>query len=199
MAGSRSAARPSADFDVAGQRISVGPPGSGTRAVATAILEAHGIGEGDYEPSAESVADARSLLQDGNLDASIEILGAPAASLSELAATNDVRLLPIDEALAEEIAGDTDFVPYTVEADVYDFLEEDIPTLSVFAGVVASTDQVSPELGYELTRVLYEHAEDISLDQGGLIDVDDALLGAGDLILHPGAEQYFDEQGVERQ
>ena len=185
--------------DLEGARIAVGAPGSGTRAVAEAILDAYGIGEGDYEMYDESFADARSLMQDGNLDASIEILGAPAASLQELAATNDVRLLPLDDEIATQIEDETDFVQYTVEADVYDFLDEDVPTVSVFAGAVASMDQVSPELGYELTRVLYEHAEDISLEQGNLIDIDDALLGSGDLPLHPGAEEYFEEQGIERQ
>jgi uncharacterized protein len=182
--------------DLEGQRIAIGAPGSGTRAVAEAILSAHGIEEGDYRAFGEDFADARALLQDGNLDASIEILGVPAASLSELAATQDVRLLPIEESIAEEIAAETAFDAYTIPADAYDFVEEDLTTLSVFAGVVASTTQVSPEHGYEITRVLYEHADEISLAQGDLIDVEEALVGQGDLPLHPGAEQYFREQGI---
>lgn len=185
--------------DLAGQRISVGPPGSGTQAVATAILSAHGIEEGDYEAFEESFGDARSLLQDGHLDASIEILGVPAGSLEELAATHDVQLLPVEEPVAQQIVADSefaDFEVYTVPADAYSFLSEDVSTVSVFAGVAASTTQVSPELGYEITRVIYEHAGDITLPQGGLINVEDALLGQGSLPLHPGAEQYFQEQGI---
>lgn len=182
--------------DLAGKRISVGPPGSGTRAVAEIILSAHGIEEGDYTAFEESFGDARTKLQDGNLDASIEILGVPAGSLGELAATHEVRLLPIEESVAQTIAADSDFEPYVISADAYPFLDEDVSTVSVFAGVVASTTQVSPELGYEITRVLYEHAGDISLDQGGLISLDDALLGRGDLELHPGAQRYFEEQGL---
>lgn len=182
--------------DLAGQRISVGPPGSGTRAVAEAILSAHGIEEGDYEAFEESFGDARSRLQDGNLDASIEILGVPAGSLGELAATHDVRLLPIETSVAEEIAADSDFEPYTITADTYEFIDEDVSTLSVFAGVVASTTQVSPDVAYELTKVLYENAGDISLAQGALINVEEALLGSDGLELHPGAERYFEEQGL---
>lgn len=182
--------------DLKGQRISVGPPGSGTRAVAEAILSAHGIEEGDYEAFEESFGDARSRLQDGNLDASIEILGVPAGSLGELAATHDVRLLPIEASVAEQIAADSDFEPYTITADTYEFIDEDVSTLSVFAGVVASTSQVSPDVAYEITKVLYENAGDISLAQGGLISVDDALLGSEGLELHPGAERYFEEQGL---
>lgn len=182
--------------DLAGERIAIGAPGSGTRAVAEAILSAHGIEEGDYQAFGEDFADARALLQDGNLDASIEILGVPAASLSELAATQDVRLLPIEESIAEEVAADTAFDVYTIPADAYDFVDEDVTTLSVFAGVVASTTQVSPEHAYEITRVIYEHADEISLEQGNLIELEEALLGQGDIPLHPGAEQYFEEQGI---
>ncbi|WP_166350548.1 TAXI family TRAP transporter solute-binding subunit [Phytoactinopolyspora limicola] len=182
--------------DLAGQRISVGPPGSGTRAVAQAILSAHGIEDGDYEAFEESFGDARSRLQDGNLDASIEILGVPAGSLDELAATHDVRLLPIEQSIAEDIAGQTDFEAYTIPADAYSFLDEDISTVSVFAGVAASTTQVSPDLAYEITKIIYEHSGDISLAQGGLINLDDALLGQGNLDLHPGAQRYFEEQGL---
>jgi uncharacterized protein len=182
--------------DLAGQRIAVGAPGSGTRAVADAILSAYGIEEGDYEPFEEGFGDARSLLQDGNLDASISVLGTPSALLNELAATNDVKLLPVDASIADQIAAETDFETYTVTSEMYDFLDEDILTLSVFAAVVASTTQVSPDLGYELTRVIYEHADEISLPQGGLITLEEALVGQGDVPLHPGAERYFQEQGL---
>lgn len=182
--------------DLAGKRISIGPPGSGTQAVAKVILSAHGIEDGDYEALEESFDDARSRLQDGNLDASIEVLGVPASSLSELAATQDVRLLPIEESVAEQIAAESDFEAYTIPADAYDFVDEEVSTLSVFAGVAASTSQVSPDLAYEITRVIYEHADEISLAQADFIDVEDALIGRGDLPLHPGAEKYFQEQGV---
>lgn len=182
--------------DLAGQRVAVGPPGSGTRAVADAILSAHGIEEGDYEPFEEEFGDARSLLQDGNLDASISVLGTPSSLLNELAATHDVKLLSVEESVAEQIAADSDFEAYTITADSYDFLDEDVSTLSVFAALVASTTQVSPELGYEITRVVFEHADEITLPQGELITLEEALVGRGDVPLHPGAQQYFEEQGI---
>ncbi|GAA2004851.1 TAXI family TRAP transporter solute-binding subunit [Brevibacterium samyangense] len=182
--------------DLKGKRIAVGAPGSGTRAVAEAILGAYDINEGDYEAYEEGFSDARTLMQDGNIDASIEILGVPAAALSELSANADVKVLPLDQAVADEIAETTDFEPYTIAGGTYEFAEEDILTVSVFASVVASTTQVSPERGYEITKALYENADQISLAQGKLITVDEALLGQGDVPLHPGAEQYFQEQGL---
>lgn len=183
--------------DLEGQRIAVGPPGSGTRAVADAILAAYGLEEGDFTPFEEEFGDAQGLLRDGNLDASIFVIGIPSGALNELSATNDLRLLTMEEDVAQEIADDSNFEAYTLSADTYDFLDEDINTVSVFAALVASTTQVSPELGYELTRVLYENAGDVTLPQGELITLEEALVGRGEVPLHPGAEMYFAEQGIE--
>lgn len=182
--------------DLQGKRVAVGPPGSGTRAVSDAILAAHGIEEGDYEAFEEEFGDAQGLLQDGNLDASIFVIGTPSGSLNELAATNDVHLVSLEQSVADEIAADSNFETYTLSSDTYDFLEEDVTTLSVFAALVGSTTQVSPEVGYEITKAIYENADQITLPQGDLITVEEALVGQGDVPLHPGAEQYFQEQGL---
>jgi hypothetical protein len=179
-----------------GKRVAVGPPGSGTRAVADAILAAYGIEEGDYEPFEEEFGDASSLLQDGNLDASIAVIGAPSGLLNELAATNDVRLLSVDESIANDVAAESNFEAYTMSADTYEFLDADVTTLSVFAALVGSTTQVSPDLGYEITKVVFENTGDITLPQGQLISIEEALVGLGDVPLHPGAERYFQEQGL---
>lgn len=182
--------------DLKGKRIAVGAPGSGTRAVAEAILTAYDINEGDYEAFEEGFADARSLMQDGNIDASIEILGVPAASLGELSATTDVKLLPLDQDVADKIAGESSFEAYTIEGGTYDFAPDDLLTVSVFATLVGSTDQISEETGYEITKAIYERAGDISLAQGELIKAEDGLLGRADTPLHPGAEKYYEEQGL---
>lgn len=182
--------------DLQGKRVAVGPPGSGTRAVSDAILAAHGIEEGDYEAFEEEFGDAQGLLQDGNLDASIFVIGTPSGSLNELAATNDVHLVSLEQSVADEIAADSNFETYTLSSDTYDFLEEDVTTLSVFAALVGSTTQVSPEVGYEITKAIYENADQITLPQGDLITVEEALVGQGEVPLHPGAEQYFQEQGL---
>lgn len=182
--------------DLEGRSISTGPAGSGTKAVATAILAAYGLEEGDYTSVDESFGDARAKLQDGQIDASIEIVGVPGASVAELDATNNVKLLPVDGQAQAEVTDNGDYEAYTIGTDAYDFLDEPLETVSVFAMLIASTSDISEEAGYELTRVLYEHSEEISLEQGGMIALEDALLGQGDIPLHPGAEKYYTEQGL---
>ena len=182
--------------DLAGKRIAVGDVGSGTRAVSDAILAAYDIGEGDYEPFEQDFSSSLDLLRDNNIDASVFVVGTPTGSLGDLAATNDVKLVSLDQDKADQVAGESLFDVYTIEPDSYDFLEEPVLTLSVAAALVASTSQVSPELGYEITKATFEHAETITLAQGGLITHDFALSGQGDVPLHPGAEKYYQEEGL---
>jgi uncharacterized protein len=182
--------------DLAGKTISTGPPGSGTKAVATAILAAYGLEDGDYTSVDESFGDARAKLQDGQIDASIEIVGVPGASVTELNATNNVKLLPVEGDAQAAVTAGSDFEAYTIPAGAYEFLDEPLETVSVFAMLVASTDQVSEEVAYELARVTYEHAAEISMAQGQLLKLEDALLGQGVIPLHPGAEKYYQEQGL---
>lgn len=183
--------------DLKGKRVAIGPPGGGTRQAAKAILSAYGIGEGDYTPLEEGFEDARSKLQDGNADASIEILGVPSASLQELQATaKDIKLIPIEGKQLKKIVDETQFEEYELTPEDYDFLDEPVSTISVFASLYGSTTQISPDLGYEITKTVYEQADSLTLAQKDQIKLDEATLGKGDVPLHPGAKRYFEEEGL---
>ncbi|MGQ7786525.1 TAXI family TRAP transporter solute-binding subunit [Nesterenkonia sp. K-15-9-6] len=183
--------------DLEGATIAVGDAGSGTRAISDAILAAHGLEEGDYTPEVTDFGASTEMLADNQIDASIFVVGTPVAGLTQLAASTDVDLLGLDDAIADEISGDSGAEPYDISAEAYDFLDEDVATVSVFAALAASTTQVSEDLGYEITEAIFEHADEITLDVGESIDMEEALLGIGDVPLHPGAERYYDEQGID--
>ncbi|GAA1172301.1 MULTISPECIES: TAXI family TRAP transporter solute-binding subunit [Nesterenkonia] len=183
--------------DLEGATIAVGDAGSGTRAISDAILAAHGLEEGDYDAEVTDFGASTEMLADNQIDASIFVVGTPVAGLTQLAASTDVDLLALDGEIADEISGDSGAEPYDISTEAYDFLDEDVETVSVFAALAASTTQVSEDLGYEITAAIFDHAEEITLDVGDSIDIEEALLGLGDVPLHPGAERYYDEQGVD--
>lgn len=183
--------------DLEGQTIAVGDAGSGTRAISDAILEAHGIEEGDYDPEVTDFGTSTDMLADNQIDATMFVVGVPVAGLTQLAGTTDVELLSVEDDMAEEVASGGHFEVYDIEADAYDFLDEDVTTISVFAALVASTTQISDELAYDITEAIFDNSDSITLDVGENIDIEEALNGLGNIPLHPGAEQYFEEQGVD--
>ncbi len=183
--------------DLKGKRVAIGPPGGATRSAAELVLGAYGIQDGDFQAFEEGFGTAQTKLQDGNLDASIEVVGVPSSSISELqATTGQVKLIPVEGEAQQQIADQSGYRPFEIPAESYDFLNGPVPTVSAFATMFGSTTQISPDLGYEITKTMYEKSDQLTLAQKQFITLDSALEGRGDLPLHPGAERYFKEQGI---
>jgi len=106
-------------------------------------------------------------------------------------------LLPVDDDVASEVEEAGSETAYDIPADVYDFLEEDVQTVAVFASLIASTTQVSEDVGYEITKATFENADSITVEAAQFVDIDEALLGIGEIPLHPGAARYFEEVGLD--
>ncbi|MBB5174346.1 TAXI family TRAP transporter solute-binding subunit [Texcoconibacillus texcoconensis] len=183
--------------DLEGKSVAIGPPGSGTQEAAKTILEAAGLEEGDYEAMEEGFGDATSRIQDGNLDASFGLLGLPNGSIEELEVSGrDVKILDIDDetlATIEEVSG---YEGYEIPEGSYDFLEDPVQTVTAYAVMVGSTDTIDEDLGYEITKTMFEHSDAISHQQGDHMTKDNAMNGSEGLPIHPGAEKYFEEEGI---
>ncbi|MBU9721846.1 MULTISPECIES: TAXI family TRAP transporter solute-binding subunit [Bacillaceae] len=183
--------------DLAGKNVAIGPPGSGTQAAAKLILEAYGLEDGDYNAFEEGFGDAAGRIQDGNLDASFGLLGLPAGSIDELALQRDVRLIPITAEGLQYIEANSGYGALTIPADSYDFLEEDVQAITAYAVLVGSTDLIDEDLGYAITKALFENSDQISHSQGANLTKENALLGSEGLPIHPGAARYFEEAGIQ--
>jgi len=183
--------------DLEGATIAVGDAGSGTRITSDKVLDAYGLTEEDYEPEVTDFGSSTEMLADGQIDATMFVVGTPVAGLTQLSATTDVRLLPVEDDVASEVEEAGSETAYDIPADVYDFLEEDVQTVAVFASLIASTTQVSEDIGYEITKATFENADSITVEAAQFVDIDEALLGIGEIPLHPGAERYFEEVGLD--
>lgn len=183
--------------DLKGKRIAIGPPGSGTQAATKAVLAAYGIQDGDYEAYQEGFGDAKSKLQDGTIDASFGLLGLPDAGIDELqASVGDVKFLEITGDALAYVEENTGYAGYTIKAGSYEWLENDVGTVSAFAILVANTDTVSDDIAYQLAKVMVEKSNENTHVQAQHMTLENALNGLGDLPIHPGAERYYKEVGV---
>ncbi|UFJ43414.1 TAXI family TRAP transporter solute-binding subunit [Brevibacillus humidisoli] len=183
--------------DLKGKKVAIGPAGSGTQAAAKLVLEAYGIKDGDYEAYQEGFGDAKGKLQDGVIDATFGLLGLPASSIDELQAqTQDVKYLPIEGEALQYVEEHSQYKSFEIPGDSYEWLGSPVNTISAYAVLVGSTTQVSDELGYEITKALFENASQITHQQGKNITKENALRGSDGLPLHPGAEKYFKEAGI---
>ncbi len=181
--------------DLEGRTVSVGAPGSGTYINAEQILEVHGLTMDDIDAQNLDFGESTGGIQDGNIDAAFITAGTPTGAVEGLSATVDVAIVPFTQDKIDELV---DAYPYyapdTVEAGTYG-MEEDVETVAVLA-MLAVSDSLSEDLVYDITKALYENAEGMAHEKSSFITLDNALDGIG-IDLHPGAQKYFDEEGIE--
>lgn len=181
--------------DLEGKSVSVGAPGSGTFYNAEQILEIHGLSvEDDIEAQNLDFGESTGGIQDGNIDAAIITGGTPTGAVEELTATVDVKILPIEQDKIDELVEQYPFYAEdTVESGTYG-IEEDVTTVAVLA-MIAVSDSLSEDAVYDVTAAIYENTDSMAHARAEDITIDSALDGIG-IDMHPGAQKYFDEQGV---
>lgn len=181
--------------DLEGKTVSVGAPGSGTYINAEQILEVHGMTMDDIDAQNLDFGESTGGIQDGNIDAAFITAGTPTGAVEGLSATVDVAIVPIAQDKVDELVEAYPYyAPDTVEEGTYN-LSEDVDTVAVLA-MLAVTDSLSEDLVYDITKSIYENAEGMAHDKASSITLDSALDGIG-IDLHPGAQKYFDEEGIE--
>ena len=180
---------------LAGKSLSVGAPASGTELNARAIFGAmdmsyDDLGKVEYLPFAESVE----LIKNRQLDATLQSAGLGVASIRDLSTSLPITVVAVPASVAETLGA-----PYnaaTIPADTYDGQTEDVPTIAI-SNFLVTSDAVSEELAYQMTKQLYENLETLasSHQAAGEIDIANAIEGMP-IPLHPGAERYYREQGL---
>ncbi|MFD1926816.1 TAXI family TRAP transporter solute-binding subunit [Sporosarcina siberiensis] len=179
------------------KNVAIGPPASETNNVSKLILKAYDIGDDDYKAFQEGFGDAADGVQDGNIDVSIGILGLPAGSIESLqASAGDVKMLSLSDEAIKYIEENSGYKRLTIPKDTYDFMTEDVETVTAYAILVGNTDTIDDQLGYELAKSMVENASENTHAQAKQMTLENALRGLEGLKIHPGAKRYYEEMGL---
>ena len=179
--------------DLKGKRVAVGAAGSGAEANARQILESYGLTYDDVDEQFLSFAEGSYALKDGTVDAAFVTAGYPTASVQDIASQNKIRLLPIGD---EQIKKLNEKYPFytktTVPAGTYQGFEEEVPTVSVMAILVAN-DKIDAALGEKLTKAIFDNLDKIAAahSAGKSITKATALEGMDFIKMNEGASKVL--------
>ncbi|MCF4165807.1 TAXI family TRAP transporter solute-binding subunit [Zavarzinia compransoris] len=184
--------------DLAGRRVSLDRPGSGTRGDAVMILDAYGIATDAVEAVDLGPSQAAAALMAGEIDAFFFLGGAPAVNVREIADTGGIALLPIDGPAREKLlAAGRYFQSGAIAETAYPGLPA-TETVNVSAQWICALE-VDADLIYDAVRTLFDPVNREALDEGHPkareITLAGAILGLG-APLHPGAVRFYREQGM---
>ncbi|MDO5724959.1 MAG: TAXI family TRAP transporter solute-binding subunit [Tissierellia bacterium] len=184
--------------DMKGKKVAVGAPGSGTEVNARQVLAAHGLtyddlGKADYL----SFSEATDQIKNGQVDAAFVVAAIPSSSVTELATTHDIHLVPIAEDKANALIADYPYYTYMdIQPGDYKGQEEPVAAVAVQAMLIVN-ESMDEDLVYNLTKNMFENLNVIeeSHARGKDITLESALEGMS-IELHPGAKKFFDEEGI---
>jgi TRAP transporter TAXI family solute receptor len=187
--------------DLAGRRVSLDEPGSGTLASARLVLAAFNLSESALQAVYLKQQLAAIAMQEGRLDAFFLVAGYPAAAVANLAALQRIRLISLHGPAIDALR---DRQPYlftaTIPADSYAGVPQ-TATLAVGAQLLVDA-RLDEALVYRITRLLWGDSARQALQaahpMGRQIQPERALAGIV-VPLHAGAARYYRETGLLRQ
>jgi TRAP transporter TAXI family solute receptor len=184
--------------DLAGKRVSVGAPGSGTEVNAQTLLEANGMSFDDFEAQRLNFNETADALANGDIDAGFWSVGAPTSSILNLATTQDIRMISLtEEQVAAAVEADPTFAALSLKGGTYEGLDEDVTTIGV-PNVLVVSSETDEETVYKITKAMYENIADLRAVHPAAEETTiEFTMNATPVPLHPGALRYFEEAGAE--
>jgi len=181
--------------DLKGKSLSVGAPASGTELNARAIFAAAGmkyedLGKVEYLPFAESVE----LIKNRQLDATLQSAGLGVASIRDLSTSVPINVVAVPAADVAKIGAP--YIAVVIPAGTYEGQTADVETAAV-GNFLITHDGVSDETAYQMTKLLFEHLDQMVAAHAAAKGIDPAkALDGMPVPLHPGAEKYYRETGL---
>jgi TRAP transporter TAXI family solute receptor len=186
--------------DLRGRVVSMGLPGSGTEVTARRVVSAAGLEpDRDFTRRGLGPTQGSDALKDGKLDALFWSGGLPTPAFLDLAHSPNVRLrlLPTAPALGalHKAHGDL-YTALEIPAGAYRGVDTAVPVVGVANLLVVRSD-MSDELAYQLTRVLFDRQADLAAvhPEAKKLSLASAVKGSP-LEFHPGAVRFYRERGV---
>jgi uncharacterized protein len=182
--------------ELEGKRFIAGGIGTATERLTKLVLKVYGM-EGkvdlpavDLKEGVDSVANRRAVgFSTGS--------PFPTPMVMELVATTPIRLLEIGEAEYKKLSEvDPTYSPTVIPADTYKGVSNDIKTVASPV-LMYTTEDMPDELAYKLTKAFWENRKLIAEAHATGKGLDIAGVRYGVAKVHPGAQRYYKEKGVE--
>ena len=186
--------------DLKGKRVGVGAPNSGVELNARMIYEAYGMTYEDSDVDYLSYGEAIDQMKNGQCDAAFVTSGLPNSTVSELAFSYDMVIVPIDGAGRDTLIEKYPFfAASTIPADTYGN-EEDVESVFVYNIMLVNKD-LSDDMVYDMMDCIFSDAgmSTIKASHNTADKNIDITFGVDDvkIPLHDGAAKWWKDHGYE--
>lgn len=179
-----------------GKKVALSAPGSPSKFVSMAVLEANGLKLEDYDATYLTYSEMVQALKDGTIKSSMVFAGIPTSSMLDLSTTKKINFLSVDE---DKYAYLRENYPYyaraVIPANTYSGQDKAVNTISAPSTLITNSD-VSAETVYLFIKTILDHTDELGRihKAGNAWDLADATEGVA-IPFHSGAEKFLKEKG----
>ncbi|WP_158738100.1 TAXI family TRAP transporter solute-binding subunit [Alteribacillus sp. YIM 98480] len=165
-------------------------------------LEAYGMDYDmieDFGGSVELTSNdvIKSNFQSGKADLHILAMTKAHPVITEIAIQSDITVMPMEEDIIEEME-QYGYKQETFPAGEFEGQEEDVTTGGFVASYITS-DNMDEEVAYTIAKTVTENKDALVEAHSSVSDFEPEQVANPELIgipLHPGAERYYEEEGL---
>ena len=179
--------------DLDGQRFGLANRGSTHDAAARQVFDILGV-RPRYQNA--GTGDTNNMIKDGLLAGFFATAGIPMPSILELQTTVDLRFLSFTDTQYAEVQRQAPWLlEDVITPELYDGLDRPLKSFSSLSVLMANKG-VPDELVYDITSICYARVDAIRATYRAA-EVESGQLDRLVFPLHPGAEAYYRENGIE--
>ena len=186
--------------DIKGKRISTGAPVSATEVLAQRVMEAAGVTNNDIKRERLAPAESTNAMKDNKLDGYFFAGGPPVAAITDLAATQGIKLKLVDFGdLVPKIVAKYGplYSVGKVKAGSYPGQDKDNQVMAVW-NLLIVPENMADDAAYAITKTLWESRDELVATHKAATDMlpENQKKAYTPVAFHPGALKYFAEKGI---
>ena len=184
--------------DLAGKRVNIGDTGSGNRSTMELLMKEYGWTPNTFKPATYfRAAEMADKLCNNDIDAFVYVVGHPNASIKKVAATCEIRVIPVSGPTVDAFIKKYPF--YTtaiVPAGMYRNNPVPVQTFGPAATLMCNSS-MSDETAYQIVKTIFKNMDQLRNlhEVFSYMELEDMVCG-NTAPFHPGAIRYFKEIGL---
>jgi TRAP transporter TAXI family solute receptor len=183
--------------DFKGKKVSIGRPASYMQLLGKQVLAAAGLPETDWKQSYTGFVTASEQFQNKQIDGCFFYTGIPNATLTQIAVSVPIRMLPIDDETYAKIKKEIPFASrMEIPQGAYPGIDEPVKSCSIWALMLARND-IPEDMVYKLTEALFANAEELAKVNAQAKWIELKYNKDFSIPVHPGAAKYFETKGIQ--
>ena len=183
--------------DLKGNKVNVGPKGSGQRILADLLIHAADWKENDFASLGEIDPNLQfKALCDGQIDALLMPMSHPNGAVEDAALRCGAKLMSLNGSAVDKQLADMPYLARDgVPGGLYTGNPQEVATFGPRATLLATT-ALSPEMGYQVVKAVFENLDRFKEMHPALRYLTPAeMVGSGNTApLHEGALRYYQER-----